>query len=176
MSSWFPIQDGRTTVVGAALVVVVFSLIGLGVNAVRGRHLPLIGRPPALAPYDSTAGHGAQQPRDQVQTVTLEQAAGMFFDPTVCFVDSRDQEAFAAGHVEGAVNISAHRYDEEIRRQSDRIGKASKLVVYCDGGACEASLQVARRLVQSGYKNVLVFSGGWPEWVSSGYPTAGNRD
>ena len=40
-----------------------------------------------------------------------------------------------------------------------------RVVVYCDGGGCEASRHVADRLRDKlGMKSVFVLKGGWPAW------------
>jgi rhodanese-related sulfurtransferase len=49
------------------------------------------------------------------------------------------------------------------------------VVVYCGGGACRASLSVAGRLVELGYRNVRHYSGGKDEWTAAGLPLEGGR-
>ena len=44
----------------------------------------------------------------------------------------------------------------------------------CEGGECEASRELARTLVDSGFRKVLVYTGGFPEWAASGYAVTGS--
>jgi rhodanese-related sulfurtransferase len=44
------------------------------------------------------------------------------------------------------------------------------IICYCEGGACEASLDLAKTLIDAGYKRVLVYMGGFPEWSAAGQP------
>jgi len=46
------------------------------------------------------------------------------------------------------------------------------IIIYCGGGTCELSMNLAFALVDAGKKKVLVFMGGWPEWQASGFPVA----
>lgn len=83
-------------------------------------------------------------------------------------VDARDAGEYAEGHIPGAVNLP---YDDVVtdpaRLESfDPHGKP--IVVYCGGGTCELSMNLGFALVNAGKKKVLVYTGGWPEWSSSG--------
>lgn len=164
---WFPGQDWRAAIAGAILCTVALSGVGIVRNLVATDPLPFIAQPPVLVPL----GSPQEAPSGALQTVTLEQAAGMLFDSATVFVDSRTGEEYLAGHIEGAVNLSSVAYEEDFRREEARLRGSSTIVVYCDGGACESSLQVARRLMDGGFRSVLVFMDGYPAWQAAGYPT-----
>ncbi|MBI2838878.1 MAG: rhodanese-like domain-containing protein [Acidobacteria bacterium] len=166
MKDWVAAHRGKATIAGAVLIVCVFGSIGLLRNAVAEHPLAWVAKPPVLVKYD----RAVRPSPDALQTVTLEDAAGMAFDAGALFVDARTAEEYAAGHIQGAVNLPTNHYDDELPAVAARL-EGMTLIVYCDGGACEASLQVARRLLKSGYAPVVVFTGGWPEWQGAGYPT-----
>jgi rhodanese-related sulfurtransferase len=44
------------------------------------------------------------------------------------------------------------------------------LVVYCEGGDCQSSLALAKRLHDEGFKDIRVMTGGWAEWKKAGLP------
>ena len=46
------------------------------------------------------------------------------------------------------------------------------IIAYCGGGSCEISLTVADALIAAGYRRVLIYVGGFPEWEQAGYPVA----
>ena len=53
----------------------------------------------------------------------------------------------------------------------------TRLVVYCSGYGCPDSFDLAMRLLAAGYRDVLVFEGGFPAWQDAGLPVmtgAGN--
>jgi 3-mercaptopyruvate sulfurtransferase SseA len=44
------------------------------------------------------------------------------------------------------------------------------IVVYCEGGDCQSSLALAKRLHDEGFKDIRVMTGGWAEWIKAGLP------
>lgn len=103
----------------------------------------------------------------------LMQAKELFDRHEALFVDARDSSAFAAGHISGAVSLPLGDADTGIARFRQKVPEASHLVVYCNGYDCQDSSELGERLLQSGYRPVYVFAGGYPEWRDAGYPTAG---
>ena len=98
-------------------------------------------------------------------------AVKQFFDADAAqFVDAREPADYAAAHVRGAVNLP---FDESITdpERLEKLGGGGKpIIVYCGGGGCEVSIQLAEALVAAGHRKVLVDEGGFPEWESAGYP------
>ena len=87
-------------------------------------------------------------------------------------VDARSTEEYAVGHIAGAVSLSFDEvWKDEVRlRQFDPGGRP--VIIYCGGGDCEVSKNLAYALIDAGKKKVLVFTGGLPEWQQAGYPVA----
>ena len=94
-----------------------------------------------------------------------------FFDAGgALFLDARDASEYEAGHIPGALRLT----------QSDALSEPEKLktlpvagrpiIAYCEGGECEASRELAQALLDSGFRKVLVYTGGFPEWAAAGYP------
>jgi len=91
----------------------------------------------------------------------------------VVLVDARSPISWAAQRLPGAINIPTGTVDE---RAPQRIpDRNTEVVVYCGGGACKASLAVAGRLVELGYRNVRHYPGGKEEWTAAGLPLEGGR-
>jgi rhodanese-related sulfurtransferase len=86
------------------------------------------------------------------------------------FVDARDASDYEAGHIPGAVRLTRDDVFGEPERMKKLLERGKPIVTYCSGGECEASLDLARALVDVGYRKVLVFAGGFPEWTGAGYP------
>jgi len=98
-------------------------------------------------------------------------AVKRFFDGgAAVFVDARPREEYEAGHIPGAVSLPYEEagFDPERLERFDPGGKP--VIVYCGGGACELSTNLALRLVEAGKKKILVFVGGWTAWQAEGYP------
>lgn len=83
----------------------------------------------------------------------------------VLFVDARPKARFDAGHIPGAVLLNEENWDDLFPAFSDAWDPDKTVVVYCDGGACDASQHVAARLREAlQANNIFVLKGGWPEW------------
>jgi rhodanese-related sulfurtransferase len=85
-------------------------------------------------------------------------------------VDVRDREEYRAGHIAGALSLP---YDEAITDPArlERLDPGGKpIIVYCGGGTCETSMNMAFALIEAGKSRVLVYMGGFPEWQATGLP------
>jgi rhodanese-related sulfurtransferase len=106
----------------------------------------------------------------QMQVATVKR----FFDARgALFLDARDPAEYEKGHIPGAIrltNVEAQNEPERLKALPSLQGKPT--IVYCEGGACEASLELARFLIESGWKKVLVYMGGYPEWQAAGHPVS----
>lgn len=86
------------------------------------------------------------------------------------FIDAREDHDYQEGHIRGAVNLPSSAIYEQI----DNVYGAGiliedKVIVYCGGGDCEASHNVADELRRNfGFTNVWVYENGWAEVESSG--------
>jgi rhodanese-related sulfurtransferase len=88
-------------------------------------------------------------------------------------VDALAPIAYAGAHLPGAINIPPQAADELApKRIPDR---NAEVVVYCAGPDCDSSVEVANRLVELGYRNVLHFGGGKRAWRDAGLPLEGGR-
>lgn len=109
-------------------------------------------------------------PLDRPRKVALSAAKQLFDAGSAIFIDAREPEEFAEGHIPGALSMPYDEVTSEPDRMSfDTGGRA--LIVYCGGGACELSLNLAWDLIGfGGHDRVLVYEGGYPEWDEAGYP------
>jgi len=124
----------------------------LGAAAVNGAaNIPDVGRP------------------IQVQ---ISKVKALFDAKAGTIIDAREPAEYADGHIPGAVNMPYDQVvtDPERLEKFDAGGKP--IIVYCGGGTCELSMNLGFALVNAGQKKVLVYTGGWPEWSTSGYPVA----
>jgi len=108
---------------------------------------------------------------DRPLRVGIETVAKFVEAKAALIVDAREPVEFAAGHIPGAVNLP---YDEMARdpaplRSLDAAGRP--IIVYCSGAGCESSRMLAETMLRDfELKRVLVFEGGFPEWVAAGRP------
>ena len=84
------------------------------------------------------------------------------WQPDVLWVDARAREAYEQGHVPGAHSLNEDAWDEGLAAVLGAWTPGEKVVVYCDGGSCDASHAVAARLrEEAGLSEVYVLHGGW---------------
>ena len=88
-------------------------------------------------------------------------------------VDARTPELYAAGHIDGAVSLPMVEIDAALPDFLSQVGKGQTLITYCSGFGCPDSFDLGVRLIESGYRDVRVFEGGYPEWRDAGLPVAG---
>ena len=92
------------------------------------------------------------------------------------FLDARRSGEYAEGHIAGAWNVSV--WESTVDTQITEFeavanpGSTTPLVLYCSGGDCEDSHLLASRLTPLGYRNLLIYRAGYPDWVKQGRPIA----
>lgn len=134
---------------------------------------------PAAAPATAPAAPAAAKPDlpvvpDLAQPIEVKLAfAKRFHDAgpaAAVFIDAREVSEYAAGHIAGALCVP---FDDAVRNPAllepfKKLGKP--LILYCDGGECELSHDLARNMVADGIRKVLVFTDGIGAWKAAGYP------
>lgn len=101
---------------------------------------------------------------DAEQTVEL-----MVNTPNLLVIDSRKENQYLKGHIQGSVNI----LDTEMTRVMLRRYApyhSTPLLFYCDGEQCLRSSRAATKALGWRYRSVYWFRGGWKEWVEKGLP------
>ncbi|KQR38061.1 rhodanese-like domain-containing protein [Microbacterium sp. Leaf159] len=84
----------------------------------------------------------------------------------VVVIDVRADEAWAQGHVSGAVHM---HYSEIATRAPAEVPADAAVVVYCWSPGCNAGAKGAREFAALGY-DVREMIGGFEYWVREGYP------
>jgi rhodanese-related sulfurtransferase len=75
-------------------------------------------------------------------------------------------EQYARLHLPGARNLPLLGLDEAAARVVP--DRDAPIVTYCSGPTCQNSLIAARRLLELGYRDVRVFTGGKAAWQEAG--------
>lgn len=83
------------------------------------------------------------------------------------WVDARSAADYEKGHVPGAVNLSMDNWAKGFAEFSGEWRPGRKVIVYCAGGGCMASEDVALRLKRGLPQiDVRILKGGYPTWLS----------
>ncbi|MGP1449905.1 MAG: rhodanese-like domain-containing protein [Wolinella sp.] len=115
---------------------------------------------------------GIQEWKKHFYTDISTKAAKALFDKDeALFIDARPVAKFKDSTIVGSLGISDSKFDTLYKRLP--LDTNLKMVVFCGGMECELSHSVAAKMVAMGYKNVMTYSGGVPEWKKLGYPMTG---
>lgn len=178
------------------------GLLGAAANhfAAPSRKLAWLGRAPAepltaplAAPLDPPVDTPAPEPApgpaqpapraadpfrpsstQAVREITSE-VAWSAFGRRIPFLDARRTAEFEEGHVAGA--WSAPVWESDCDRRITEFearanpGMKDPIVIYCTGG-CEDSKLLAAKLQGLGYRNLLVYTDGLPDWAAKARPVA----
>lgn len=86
----------------------------------------------------------------------------------IVIVDTQPKGAYDIGHIKGAINFP---WAKDIK-DPKKLPKNKLLVLYCDCGHEEDSIDVATQLMNKwGYSNIKILEGGWSGWMKLSYPT-----
>ena len=166
--------------------IVLFAVVAASVSnafARRERRLAWFGRPPEAAPATpapspvpaaAAASDFPPHPDRPFVEITADQARALY-DRGALFLDARRTAAFREGHVRGAKSIAVWESDadEKVKALLDS-GRDTNapIVVYCSGGDCEDSHQLAQKLWGITFDAVYVYRDGFPDWQKRGWPVA----
>jgi rhodanese-related sulfurtransferase len=87
----------------------------------------------------------------------------------IIVIDTRSPQAFAAGHIPGAVSLPHRTMNDTTTVALDR---NALIVTYCDGIGCNASTKGALNMTKLGFR-VKELIGGLDWWKRDGHPTEG---
>lgn len=89
------------------------------------------------------------------------------------FLDARRTSYWAQGHIRGAKVISV--WEDGLAEKVEELSMFSKdlklpVVIYCSGGECKDSHLLAQKLWVAGFRNLLIYKGGYPDWEAQRGP------
>lgn len=145
-------------------LIVLPSFIGLGVNFLNTKSLPIIAKP--IEKISSTNSLKINDNIANIREIDINVALSLHSKNTL-FIDARSEEYLSEGIIPNAI------FNDDIDQLSfvidSIIGMDSAFVVYCSDDDCGSSEDLAFELQDLGFTNILVFSGGWKSWTESGF-------
>lgn len=159
-----------TTLRDIALIVCAATLTALAVNALSPRGIALVGQwDVEKGVVSAVSKHDVVDYQREIKRV--EDAFALYQAGESLFVDARDDDLFAQGHITGAAHLFVYDYDNVIDAFVERYPDKDRLIVtYCSGRECEDSHTLAQYLTEEGYRHVKVFIDGFPAWEKEGLP------
>ena len=101
---------------------------------------------------------------DIVDVAFVQQHVKVPMAPGIMLIDARPKRAkYDKGHIPMSVSIP----DSQFAKMTGKLPKDKNalLIFYCGGPKCKLSHKSARKAEALGYKNVKVFSAGYPGWM-----------
>jgi rhodanese-related sulfurtransferase len=134
-------------------------------------------KPPDAARPDPAPPKGAFPPRPGQPLREIGPLEALdAFSAGAPFLDARRSAEYELGHIQGAWSLPLWEstLDERLTEFEAKANPSPEaaLVLYCSGGSCEDSHLLASRLFQLGYRNLLIYRDGYPDWVAQGRPIA----
>jgi rhodanese-related sulfurtransferase len=97
--------------------------------------------------------------------VTWREVKPLLAAGKVILVDVRDSQAYALGHIPGAVSLPMDQVQQKMGEFTSRYPKNTPLVLYCASVQCQSANVQARVLTRNhGYADVREMPGGYAEW------------
>ncbi len=149
----------KTLLAGAAMLV---TLLATGITQ------SLSADPPSAA----SAAEKANWYKNIVDIDFVKPHAEIPPKPGVVIIDARAAaRKYDPGHIPTAINIPDLKFEELAPKLLPQ-DKSTLLIFYCEGEKCVLSHNEARKAEQLGYTNIMVYAGGFPDWVAKGMTPA----
>jgi len=173
------------------LVAILGGVLALAANALSPQGLSLRRNYfPSVLPINSaltnsanaTPGSTANPVKDRLVSKGLQYAEAdivkaAFDSPAtqqgqIVFVDARDDDHYAAGHIPGAWQLNYYHPEKHLADVLPACLAALQIFIYCNGGECEDSEFTALLLRNGGIpaEKLFVFGGGITEWTQRHWP------
>ena len=130
------------------------------------------GSPPVSVPDAGTPATEEPAPSGAIGfEVSIAEAFILYEQAGAQFLDARTPEEYDEGHVQGAFFMTPDMLREGYPRALEVLSTDVPTVIYCVGGDCDASHNVAKYLQDFGYQRLHIMTDGYPAWVDAGHPT-----
>jgi rhodanese-related sulfurtransferase len=150
----------RRTFLQMIVLVVIGAAVGLVYNAVSPAGIPVKGGKPQM--WNEKG----------VRMMKLDEVQYYLQQPGTVLVDARSIYEYKLGHIPGALNLPADNFDPVFPKVAPMLQKAKLVIVYCSGGSCGTSEDVANKLMEHGLTGdrLAIFSDGLPGWMGANLP------
>lgn len=148
----------------AAAIVLATLCLALIVNAVRPDGIPVLRwKPPSVSQGVTVSA---------ARAIPLEEAFDKYRTGKALFLDARSEEAYAKGHIRGALSLPDQSFDERFDEVARQLEECEVIVAYCDGAECPLGRSLAEKLIALGFHNAHYLENGWSRWREAGHPVA----
>ncbi len=145
-------------------LVILGTAVGFAYNAASPKGIPVKGGKEAVMEQQGT------------RMLTTDEVKFYRDEPGTLIVDARSAEEYELGHVAGAASLPLDRFDAVYPRLSKELAGAKMIIIYCSGGSCGTSEELAKKLAEKGIKNLAIDTGGIPGWIKAKLPIKSGQE
>lgn len=145
-------------------LVLLGTAVGFAYNAASPKGIPVKGGKQAVMEQQGT------------RMLTTEEVKFYREQPGTILLDARSAEEYELGHVAGAASLPLDRFDAAYPQLEKELVKAKMIVIYCSGGSCGTSEEVAKKLAEKGLKNLAIDTDGLPGWMRAKLPIKSGQE
>jgi rhodanese-related sulfurtransferase len=106
--------------------------------------------------------------------ITLDQVKRLMNEHRGVFVDARNPDDFARGHIIGSKNIPYENFEKHFDEMMT-IPQDTLVVIYCTGPDCELGRELADFMSQMDFKHLYLYDDGWEGWQKANMPFEGTK-
>ena len=143
-------------------ILLVTTCLALGFNQVRSDRMPLVCQ-------WSEQLQGSKS-SEAVHIISIEDAAMLFKNKKVIFLDARPESFYIEGHIKGALSLPWETAEEKCFDVVEKIPTDMPIITYCDGTNCELCDKLAVFLCDLGFEHVSALINGWTVWNRNNLP------
>ena len=143
-------------------IILVAAILAFSVNTLRQESMPLVGDWSASTRMTTVSGEHLD--------ISIDDAARLFREKALVFMDARPEADYEKGHIQGALNLPWQDVDRLFFSATTGLPPDMPIVTYCDGETSSLSHDLAVFLRDMGYVNVKVLVNGWTVWKEAGLP------
>jgi rhodanese-related sulfurtransferase len=146
-----------------AAILAISLALGMGYNHLRSDRMP-------------TFCDWSEDPEEMIGPasmldISLAEAAQLFHQNRVVFLDARPPDQYESEHIQGAYNLPCQNIDEICFEFLDELLMEKTIIAYCDGATCDLGEKLATFLCDMGFEDVHVLSNGLTRWKRRNLPT-----
>lgn len=158
----------------AILIAVAAIICGYVYNFISPEGVPIIASPKKVSKLIIDENSLSELITEEPILIGLGDAYSIYEKRLGIFIDARSEDVYKKSHIKGSYNVP---YDNLINYAEfiSNLPVDTLIVAYCDDVACDASLELAEQLISLGFTKVLVFLGGFDDWIEARYPVEGSE-
>ena len=101
-----------------------------------------------------------------IPTIGFDGVENILMSGSHLVLDARPMEEYDAGHLPGSLPLPEHDFEAQFPGIAPMLFPEGPILTYCSGTDCDSALQLALRLKDAGFTNVVLYTAGYGDWSS----------